>query len=79
MSEDKPAPMSKVDEAKSVLKENGGSLGAGLGGRLTRISFTGGKFGDEGMAFLPALEDLREFKAEEFVEALFADGDSTVH
>jgi len=26
-----------------------------------------------------ALEDLREFKAEEFVEALFADGDTTVH
>ena len=26
-----------------------------------------------------ALDDLREFKAEEFVEALFADGDATVH
>ncbi len=26
-----------------------------------------------------ALEDLREFKAEEFVEALFADGEATVH
>ena len=26
-----------------------------------------------------ALEDLREFNADEFVEALFADGDVTVH